>query len=371
MMYLLESSICMIIFYTLYYLIYRGAKTHSANRIYLIISLLLSLIIPLLSFAIYSEIIVIPDSIQISAENIISGSTPSNTTNWSSVLMVLYSFGVIVSLFILMKNVFEIFQIIRQGNIIIGKGSKLVYTNLDISVCSFGRYIIVPQSRKDKITDYELVHEENHIRRHHSLDILLMKIVRSFFWFNPILVLYERDLIEIHEYQADEATIGKLGTESYLSFLLNQVSNSHQYPLVHNFNSLIKKRLIMMSSKTRSGKTKYFAVLPVLLGILCLFSFDTFPVLVDSQGNYLSISQDSIPPGASIDTITMYNYKLKKEVNRIIVSPNGADAYLLQSTNPDITSMDWIDTIVTIDYDTYLEEMVVINYQTGVIDTIK
>jgi hypothetical protein len=388
MNYLLESSICIVLFYGLYHLIFKDKPTHGQNRTYLLSSLMLALMIPILSIPIYKHESILSTATQlpIKGDMIVPLGVESEilSYDWSLIWPFIYIAGVLISLFIVLRGTYHIYTIIKNGEPIQHEGLTIIYTGADITLCSFGKYVIAPIDRKENLTTYELTHESNHIRKGHTLDVLFIKVFRAFFWFNPILVLYEKRLIEVHEYQADEATQTNLGKESYVSFLVDQVSRKRQPAIVHNFNSLIKKRLIMMSSESRSNKLRYLAILPVLLVGLSLFSFESYTVYMDTNGNELITKNDTIPSfpllaaeknnnisGAKIDTFSTYHSDLKKEVKYILVRPLLQNAYLIVDENPEINSIVRIDTITTIDYDTYKEETVVINYQTGVIDTLK
>lgn len=48
-----------------------------------------------------------------------------------------------------------------------------------------------------------LCHEASHIRHRHSVEILLVEIVRCLFWFNPFVWIAQRWLKEVHEWEAD------------------------------------------------------------------------------------------------------------------------------------------------------------------------
>ena len=370
--YLLESSVCMILFYGLYHLLFKDTSTHAQNRLYLLSSLLISLVIPLISLPVYQHSSIVPTP---STQPFIGGVTRQIQPeiiayDWSSIWSLVYAAGVLISLTVLLRRLYHIYRIIKTGESIYHRGTQVIYTATETPLCSFGKYIIAPIDRKGNLTQYELTHEINHTRKRHTIDVVFIKVLRSFFWFNPVLMFYEERLLEVHEYQADEATHYDLGKESYLSFLVDQISRNRQPSLVNNFNSLINKRLIMMNSETRSGKIQYLAILPVLLVVFSLFSFDSYNVYLDTDGNEISIQRDTIPHGAKIDTFTTYHSDLKKEVKYVLVKPHLQNAYLIINENPEINSIGRIDTLMKIDYDTYAETTVVINYQTGVIDTI-
>ena len=370
MNYLLESSLSMILFYGLYHLVFKDTRAHRQNRLYLIGSLIVSICIPLISLPVFKNTIAFSTPVKQPTGIEAFVQPTSSSYDWNTILFIIYVSGVIISLLLILRSLYTLYEIVRNGDSITLKDTNVIYSHSDIPLCSFGKYIIAPCNRKGKLTDYELTHEANHIRSLHTLDILFIKVFRSFFWFNPILSLFEKRLIEVHEYQADAATQTLHGKESYLSFLVDQVSNKQQPSLVHNFNSLIKKRLIMMNSESRSDSVQYLAIFPVLLVALSLFSFDTYTVFMDTDGNEISIQKDTIPNDILFDTIVMYDHSSKQEVLRVVAKPKGKNAYLLPGTDPISKAMQSIDTIMTLDYDTFKETTIVINYKTGVIDTL-
>lgn len=382
MSYLLETSICLIIFYGLFHLLFMGKQNHMMNRIYLLSSLVLSLFIPLVSLPVYKNVVIANESnngIRNQAITVQSSIETSEAFQWLEFLQMVYLFGVIISFSLFMLGLFKIIQMIKNGQEASVNGRKVIYNKNELPLCSFAGYILVPNHKRDNLTAYELTHEINHISMWHTMDVLLVKCLRAFYWFNPIMYLYEKRIFEVHEYQADEATFNLLGKESYLNFLVDQVSKKQNPKLVHNFNSLIKKRIIMMSSESKSGSIQYLAIIPILLVVFSLFSFDSYPEYVDKKGNLLVSQQDTIPSYGLItfptndesdsivfDTIVSFNFDLKKEVKRVVARPRGQKAFML----PNNDGYEGIDTLTTLDYDTYKEQTVVINHKTGVIDTL-
>jgi len=370
MNYLIESSICITLFYGLYHLVFRDATAHYANRLYLLTSLIISVLIPTLSLPLFKNQIIYSYSPSLPVGYVKFLPDEAVPFDWSILWFGIYITGVVISFLVFFIGIFKILRIIQKGESANYRGHSIIYTATDITLCSFGKFIIVPLDKKENLTEYELTHEINHITNLHTMDILFVKIFRCLFWFNPIVFMYERRLVEVHEYQADEATLNHFGKKSYLSFIIDQVSIKSKHSLVHNFNSLIKKRLIMMSSESRSGNAQYLAILPVLLVVLSLFSFDTYDEYIDTNGKMITILNDTIPDGVVLDTIYMFDFNSMKQVSRVVAKPVGANAYLLPGTDSITIAMSGVDTISTIDYDTYMETVVSINYNTGVIDTL-
>ena len=63
-----------------------------------------------------------------------------------------------------------------------------------------------------------------HVRQSHTLDIILIELVKIFYWFNPVHLLYDRAIRINHEYLADNGVISdspdiKSYTDKLLSYI--------------------------------------------------------------------------------------------------------------------------------------------------------
>ena len=144
MNYLLESTVCITIFYGLYYLIFRRLTFVRVNRIYLLLSLVVGLSLPLISYKV-KEIVNIPARIEYEETTsmpmlINSSSTPlmlntpiEESFNWYEVLQGVYALGIILMILKLLysfKNIFKL--IIEEKSKKSKKSTNLTNPNLDI-----------------------------------------------------------------------------------------------------------------------------------------------------------------------------------------------------------------------------------------------
>jgi TonB family protein len=151
------------------------------------------------------------------------------------------------------------------------------FHNLNTSGFSAFGYIFI----SDRLTPDEsaeiIRHEQNHLVRGHSADVLLMETAVVLQWFNPFIYMLARSLRAIHEYQADNACLMTgIPVTSYQGLLLNQVFRSRAFTITNSFSnpSLIKKRMIMMTRKPSRplANLKLILVLPVIVAFLFAFS---------------------------------------------------------------------------------------------------
>ena len=55
-----------------------------------------------------------------------------------------------------------------------------------------------------------LNHEIEHVKQKHTYDVIIYQIMCNVFWFNSIIHLMQKALIDLHEFQADESVIKDL-----------------------------------------------------------------------------------------------------------------------------------------------------------------
>jgi len=171
-------------------------------------------------------------------------------------------------------------------------------TEKKISPFSFFNYIFYnPSLFEPNELHSVLEHEKVHARQFHTLDILLLEVLKIFFWFNPVLWFYKSAVKQNLEYLADHFAIENAGDKkSYQYLMLKQAVDIQEYTLANSFyNSLIKKRIVMLN-QNQSKKINVLKTLMVapLLGLL-LVSFNI-------EEKFLYKDLDSIDSVIGIET---------------------------------------------------------------------
>ena len=119
--------------------------------------------------------------------------------------------------------------------------------------------------------DFILKHELTHSRQKHSLDLILIRIVRVFFWFNPAVYLWERKMKENHEYLADRASISNVSEAKTYSYALLSSHFGVSIPEIANgFNrpSLLQKRIIQLKSQNTINMKQIILIPAILVGVV-------------------------------------------------------------------------------------------------------
>ncbi len=264
--YLIESSILMMLFYSLYYFLLRNQKTFTFNRFYLLVSTCLALVIPVLSLDFLSTQ---SDTLNRSIVTIQDWQTSNLTVTafgedpkYSLPVMILVSafilgFLIKLSRFILAFR--KVWMLKKNHPISMFGNTHVVQVSESIPPFSFLKYAFINTSvfNSDSF-DQILAHEQVHIRQKHSYDLIFIELLACFYWFNPIIWMISRSIKESHEYIADQNIIDYgYSSLAYQTLLLEQIVIRHSNKLMPHFNlSFIKKRITMMN--TKKSKTLNF-----------------------------------------------------------------------------------------------------------------
>ena len=280
--YLLFAVIGTASFWGLYRLLLHKEHCLRLNRFFLLATLAMSLLIPLvhptapaISYNIsgngYLISLPIPEQdtplpAQTQTESTIS---PLHALSTSQVIGIIYWCGVALSALLLLLRYIATWRKLQRFSFTRKGHYHIAMVENDETPFSFFNYIVI--NRKgltEQESDQILTHELAHARQCHSWDMLTVRLVRCLLWFNPFAWLYERELREVHEYLADENVLHQGGKETYshyLRLLYLQATGVRFNPLVNSFHfSTIKNRISMMKKqKSHKGWAKALAALPV------------------------------------------------------------------------------------------------------------
>jgi hypothetical protein len=284
MEYLLKANAVIAIFYICYKVFLERETFFEYNRWFLIIGLLAAFTIPFIVIPVYIE------QSQTSLQEFIFIGTDTVTASTETsidlnlIISNIYLIGITFFGCRLVLQFYSLFLLIRKGDQHKQGHYTFIKTNDVISPFSFFNWIVYnPEQFNENELTQILAHEKVHVRQHHSLDILISQISIIVFWFNPFIWLYKKDLQQNLEFIADNNAQNKLSCKkSYQYLLLKSSVPTHQLALTNNFyNSLIKKRIVMLH-KSKSSKIKAWKstlIIPVL--VMFLMSFNTKEVYLE------------------------------------------------------------------------------------------
>ncbi|WP_299106256.1 M56 family metallopeptidase [uncultured Winogradskyella sp.] len=285
MEYLLKASVVIAIFYLCFHLLLKKETFFNQNRWFLLIGIIIALIFPFLVIPVQITIepIIATDNTFVITDNSFSTlpvSTPEASFEWQSLLPIIYSIGFLI---------FTIQFLLQFGSLIWlllknPKNKDGIYTyvivNNKISPFSFFKWIVYnPESFTQSELDLMMTHEKVHASQLHSIDILLIQLACSIFWFNPFIWFYRKEVRQNLEYIADSKTQASINNQKeYQRLLLKTSVANHNISFSNNFyNSSIKKRILMLkqSKSNKQRQWKYLLILPLLAGLLMSMNTET------------------------------------------------------------------------------------------------
>lgn len=308
-----------------YHLFLEREKIHHFNRYYLLVSIIFSLILPVISIPIYVGAKGTPDTMYNTlpvANTIITTITPvAEPVNYLPI--VLWSVYGIVAIALSLNFIWNIASFRRKissSKIIRYNKAKLVLIEKKILPHTFYNCIFINKQdyESGNIEDELFTHELTHVKQKHTLDILFIEILKVMFWFNPLLYLYGRSIRLNHEFLADEKVVSKTQNVTYYQTILLEKISEKTFAFASNLNfSLTKKRLIMMTKKTNRTKalllqTAIAPIVAILLMLLC-----TEEVIAQEKDNSkgYSVHMESIT-ASQIDSLKKADPVTYRNVNK-------------------------------------------------------
>lgn len=283
LVYIFKTLVIQALFYLFYRWVLKNSAQHTHNRIYLLTSLLLSFVIPFIKLPSLSSRILSEQTEMINwlSEPVINTPqfliVPDSGNELSIFNYLIPALIGTVTIFLLLRSTLYLLAIhkLKRTSEPICKRWFTIYKTSQKHPFSFFSNVFIPKTLFGTFAFRPvLMHECVHVRLLHSVDRLILDFLVSLFWFNPFIYLYRNALIEIHEFQADEAVIHKYKNPiAYQEILFSQLQTPEYSGMVSHFNfSMIKRRIVMMNKKQKKSGWIYGLTLPLTLTIVFAFS---------------------------------------------------------------------------------------------------
>jgi TonB family protein len=282
MLWLVKVFICSGVLYGYYALALKNNTFHQWNRYYLLLSALLSLVLPLLQIPVSfypqaANTSLLPLQLISLQAFIVEGG--HNIRNFATPALLTMAAYILISTALLIRlllNWSKIYSLMRKSRVGTNAGYRLVENNEIQSPFSFFNNIfwsgdIMPDSQEGQQI---LRHELAHVNGHHTTDKLLMEIVCSICWFNPFFYLLKRELNMVHEFIADKAAAEPDEAADYARTILQITLQTRILQSINNFAQQPVKRRIYMLLKNEQNFPfmKKIIILPVLTMLVIFIS---------------------------------------------------------------------------------------------------
>ena len=259
-----------------YYLLFLRDKTfHHYNRFYLLGTMVLSLLLPLLKveyFTIETDSRILLLLNQFNQNSVQEVENSFNFWDFGALILVIVSFFLLAKLTLGLVKIHQLKKEFPKESI---EGITFYNTNLHDAPFSFFRNLFWKKSIliNSDLGKQILKHEMVHIEQKHSFDKLFVQIIQSLFWFNPIFYFIKKEITLIHEYLADKKAVKNADTKAFAQMLLASHFSGKQLPATSPFlSSNLKKRLTMLKkSKTKFSYARRIFALPLLFAIAFIY----------------------------------------------------------------------------------------------------
>ncbi len=356
-LYLGEASMGLAAFSLAYHLLFRKLTHFQWNRGYLLGSLLLSMLIPLLplpwllpdqmwtttpmadTFWLNLQSLDMGKAPQASATQH-DGSINSRLLPYSTLgllLLGIYLAGCFYKGCRLFQNLRAVYLLIADNQQTRKAGYVLIHTHEHLSPFSFLHYIFLhcnSSTLEEAELKQVLQHEQIHIAQRHTVDILLFEVAGVFFWFHPAIYYLKSRIREVHEYQVDALMTSTSGqVRKYGELLLKLAMEQSASPILNTFSSRQIFQRITMLTQPKSNpmqKFKFLCALPVMALTLFICSFS-------QSGNQTAPPVKSNRTAAaevSNSTTTVYIRKITWKGNKAYTAAELTKALGLQAGDP-------------------------------------
>ena len=276
LIYDLKVAALVAVFYMFYRLLLSRETFHTVNRVVLLLTAVASFLLPLCVITIH-QTVEVP-----MVEGTVSAGRPMATLAdepdmpwWQRAALGIFLAGIVAALAHQLWSLAQVVRIIRHSERHPqADGTVVCVTDSNLSPFSWLRYIVLSRNDYDNLNPAVMAHERGHIRRHHTLDLLLVDTLTALQWFNPAMWMLRQDLRAIHEYEADAAVLSHgINMRQYQYLLIQKAVSDCGYSVVNGIShSTLKNRITMMLHKksSRASLLKLLALLPIVGTTLAL-----------------------------------------------------------------------------------------------------
>lgn len=287
--FIVKSSSLIALFYFAYFFLLRKETFFNSSRWFLLAGLVTSVVLPLVVYTkvVWIDPVPVPVSYTPAANfQYVSNFHPqiakkeSFEINWNLVSLVIYGIGFTAFMIKFGIDFYSLNSVLKGRKIEQQADFKFVDVNENIAPFSYFDYIVYNSSMySEKELESILEHEKVHSDQHHTVDVIISRIFCILFWFNPIIWLYKKVILQNLEFIADSEAAKKISDKKAYQYTLLKITTHETCVAItnHFYQSLIKKRIVMLN-KNQSKKWnywKYYAVLPVLALFVLSFQIKT------------------------------------------------------------------------------------------------
>ena len=279
--YILEWALCLSAFLLLYKMCFSGSTFHRFNRLFLLGSVVVSALLPLIHITANEQMEPIAEVCRIHTEQLqplpVVTSLQDRVTEVHEQLTVGQRLFVVLTLtylvYIAIQTVGWLKSFVKMVLFLrgkrrrrVGRWIRLVEHSEEYGPFSWMNCIVISDRENGFARRASMHHELSHIRLLHPFDLVLILLCTLV---NPICWLVMKEIKVVHEYEADDEVINHYHIQSreYQRLLILRTVGAEAYALACSFNLNIKKRIIMIKKKQSTWwRMMWIAVTVPLVG---------------------------------------------------------------------------------------------------------
>jgi hypothetical protein len=316
LIYIIKSTLYLTLLYAFFLGVMRKTPFFRLNRWMLVVGTVVCMLLPFYSVSVEETGMVqmpmqslndflaetsvhssVSEEVVVSAPLMDNAATETENISFFTILSFLYMAGAVVCCWLTCRSISRMQKLIDAFLPMWKDGFWLVVVPDSIASFSWNRHMVISEE------DYRhhpsvIIHEEAHLRKHHSWDLMLFSFVSIVHWFNPLVWIAKRELQQLHEYEADREVIRQgMDATEYQLLLVKKAVGPKLYSMANSFNQdKLKNRIFMMhQEKTNSwGRLKWLMVVPVVVGAMYLFAQPEEIKEMGSLAEYQTYFQEAI-----------------------------------------------------------------------------
>ena len=281
--FIIKSSGLLVVFYCAYFFLLRKETFFNSSRWFLLAGLFTSIALP---FLVYTKIVWVDPAPIIQNFNYTQNYLPQTVEkesfeiNWNYVAIAVYAFGFLALIIKFGMDFYSLNSVLKGKKVQQQADFKFIDVNENIAPFSYFDYIVYNSSMYTEAEIENIIeHEKVHSDQNHTMDVLISRVFCVLFWFNPIIWLYKKAILQNLEFIADSEAAKKISDKKAYQYTLLKITTHDSCVAItnHFYQSLIKKRIVMLN-KNQSKKWnywKYYAILPALVAFVLLFQIKT------------------------------------------------------------------------------------------------
>ncbi len=291
--YIIEFLFCSALFMALYKLLLEGRVSYRLARIYLVWSMVLAAVIPVLELPLYpAETIYyqipIMESYEADAFDFVEDVAYADNTerlneksvriDWkrvfASIFWIIYAVVVMMNLAFVAWRLWQIKRLRDGAELAVYENYVLAVSDQVKSPFAFWRTIFLNRLYDGRKREQVILHELSHIRHNHTAERMTLEFMRCIFWFNPFVWYAGSSLEQVQEWQADGDVLREgYDVTEYRLLIFQQIFGCSIDITSGLYNKVTKKRFLMMTNfkRGRFSFIRVCAVIPILIGMVFAF----------------------------------------------------------------------------------------------------